>query len=163
VMMLLALAVPLGLTAYGRAGQAGIYGVYAMVGAGPYLGEEAVQEVQEAAPVPLTVFLYDNCGGCGVGLQGCGACDEQDRLHLMIFRQFGNRLHDGGIVYRLFNTRLPMHDENRRELSEAFGMAEELRGVLPVAFIGDGEHGIYVVGEDMMAGLMEIFDEFVGE
>jgi len=134
-----------------------------------YESPEAVVQVEPVAevasvepePVLLTVFLYDSCGGCGVGLLGCGTCDVQDRLHLQILAQFGDRLHDGSITYRLLNTRLDINEATRQERSDGFGVPEEMRRILPIAFIGNEGEGVFLVGDAVMPYVQEMLDRYV--
>ena len=114
-----------------------------------------------SGPVPLIVFMYDDCGGCGAGMQGCGTCDEMDRLHLIILSQFGNRLHDGSIVYRLFNVRDPIHEETRMKRVLDFNVPEEYHRLLPIAFIGTEYDGLFMASFDLMPYVQEIFDRYV--
>ena len=127
-------------------------------------GAQEVQAFNEPAkpdePVRLTVFVYDSCGGCGVGLLGCGACDIQDRLHLQILAQFGDRLHDGSIRYRLHNTRLDIQNDMWLEHRERFEITEELQNILPAAFIGTEYEGIYLVGDELLPFIQEMFDRY---
>jgi len=112
-------------------------------------------------PIRLTVFVYDNCGGCGVGLVGCGTCDIQDRLHFQILAQFGDRLHDGSIRYRLHNTRLDVQNDMWLEHSEHFSVTDELRGILPIAFIGTEYEGIYLAGDELVPFIQEMLDRYL--
>ena len=125
----------------------------------------AAQEVQAfnepSEPIRLTVFVYDSCGGCGVGMLGCGACDVQDRLHFQILAQFGDRLHDGTIRYRLLNTRLDIQNDMWLEQSEYFGVSEELRNILPIAFIGTAYEGIYLAGDELVPFIQEMLDRYL--
>ena len=122
----------------------------------------AFDEAQEyAEPIRLTVFVYDSCGGCGVGMLGCGTCDIQDRLHFQIVAQFGDRLHDGSIRYRLHNTRLDIQNDMWQEYSVRFGVAEDLRGVLPVAFIGTEYAGLYLAGDALVPFIQEMLDRYL--
>jgi len=116
---------------------------------------------EPAEPIRLTVFVYDNCGGCGVGLTGCGTCDIQDRLHFQIHAQLGDRLHDGTIRYRLHNTRLDIQNDMWIEHSERYGVSEELRNTLPVAFIGNEYEGLYLAGDDLMPFVQEMLDRYL--
>jgi hypothetical protein len=116
------------------------------------------------SPILLTVFVFDSCGGCGVGLTGCGACDVKDSLHIRLLNQFGGfggRLHDGSIEYRLLNTRLLENGDLHQERNDRFGVPEGLRNMLPAAFIGTAYEGIYLIGDDIVPFVQPMLDRYL--
>ena len=117
------------------------------------------QELRE--PVLLTVFVYDDCGGCGVGDLGCGTCDIFDELNMLMRDKFGDRLNDGSITYRLFNTRIQTNEENRRIRVERYGVPPEHQNTLPVAFIGTAYEGIFLAGDENMLFVKEKLDRYL--
>lgn len=122
---------------------------------------EDITPIIPTGPVHLTVFVYDSCGGCGVGMLGCGACDIQDRLHLQIRAQLGDRLHDGSIRYRLHNTRLDTHRDMHVDMIEHFNVTENLHSILPIAFIGSEYEAFYLAGDDMVPFIQEKLDRYL--
>ena len=123
------------------------------------LAEVEPIEATPAGAIPLTVFVYDNCGGCGVGLQGCGACDVQDALHILMLRIFGQRLHGEEMTYRLLNTRHDAHNYAWQEKLQVFAVPDEHGAALPMAFIGTEQRGVFVPSE-LIAVVDEFFDRF---
>jgi len=115
---------------------------------------------ERRAPVRLTVYLYDDCGGCGANNPGCGECKDIDRYHNIIKKQFGERLYDGGIEYRMYNCRLDVNENNRLALGERYGVPEALRNVRPVAYIGGEDAGLYLPGEALLHYVGETLDRY---
>jgi len=119
--------------------------------------------IAPSTPIQLTVFVYDSCGGCGMGDMGCGSCDVKDALHLRILTQFGGleRLHDGSFTYRLLNIRLMHNEDLRRERTERYGVPEGLRGILPMIFIGTEYEGLYLIGDDLVPFVQQKLDRYL--
>lgn len=111
--------------------------------------------------VELTVFCFDLCGGCGVDSPGCGNCQDIVRYHGIIKGQLGNRLYDGTMLYRILNCRLEANDRSYDAYYAAYGIPQELYGYLPVVFIGDEEHGVYLGGEPMLDYVGEYLDRYL--
>ena len=112
-------------------------------------------------PVLLTLYIHDQCGGCGVDVPGCGDCKDMDLLHLLIKSQLGDRLYDGSIEYRMFNTRFTAQEQNRTLRSEQYGAPQGIRHIRPVAFIGTQEAGLYLFGEALMPYVGGMLDRYV--
>jgi hypothetical protein len=111
--------------------------------------------------VELTVFCFDQCGGCGVDSPGCGDCQDITRYHGIIKGQLGNRLYDGTMLYRILNCRLEANDRAYDAFSAAYAIPQELYGYLPVVFIGDETQGVYLIGEPMMDYVGEYLDRYL--
>lgn len=119
-------------------------------------------EAQDAAhAVELTVFLFDNCGGCGTDSPGCGNCQDIVRYHAIIKEQLGDRLYDGTIKYRMYNCRIEAYDRMYDGYHEAYGMPQELYGYLPCVFIGDAEGGVWLASEVMLDFVGEYLDKYL--
>lgn len=136
----------------------------AMVGASEGASTDATATpapTERTYEVELTVFCFDQCGGCGVDSPGCGDCQDIVRYHAIIKGQLGNRLYDGTMLYRILNCRLEANDRSYDAYSAAYGIPQELYGYLPVVFIGDETHGIYLVGEPMLDYVGEYLDRYL--
>ena len=110
--------------------------------------------------VQIIVYVYDPCGGCGVG-QGCGECTELGRYNAMVMNQLGSLFSDGYVVYRMHNSRILHFEENRIARSKRYGIPEELRLIWPTVFIGTEDSGLYLLGEELMPYIREILDRFM--
>lgn len=136
----------------------------AMVGASEGASTDATATpapTERTYEVELTVFCFDQCGGCGVDSPGCGDCQDIVRYHAIIKGQLGNRLYDGTMLYRILNCRLEANDRSYDAYSATYGIPQELYGYLPVVFIGDETHGIYLVGEPMLDYVGEYLDRYL--
>jgi hypothetical protein len=121
----------------------------------------APEPTKQAYDVELKIFCFDLCGGCGVDSPGCGNCQDIVRYHAIIKGQLGNRLYDGTILYRILNCRLEANDHSYDAYAAAYGIPQDLYGYLPVAFIGDEEHGIYLIGEPMLDYVGAYLDRYL--
>ena len=121
----------------------------------------ASENGQNQRPVELSVYLYDECGGCGANNPGCGECRLIDRYHGIIKKQFGDRLYEGGIEYRMFNCRLDVNDLRRVEKSALFGVPGRLRNARPITFIGSDGDGVYLPGEETLNYAGEALDRYM--
>ena len=137
-----------------------VYGTVASTAQYAEITEVSVTAAGHKEPVQITVFLYDDCGGCGVGNLGCGPCLDLERLNIFIRTQFGERLNDGSIEYRILNTRISTNNEAHAERSVLYGVPAELRTTLPIAFIGNDEYGIFLPGEDLMEYVYRMFAKY---
>ena len=117
---------------------------------------------RQAAPVLLTIYVYDQCGGCETEGPGCGQCKALDKIQGMARAQLGDRLYDGSIEYRTYNTRTKAHALGLIERSARYGAPDELAGVVPVAFIGTDAAGLYLPGEALMPHVGEMMDRYMG-
>jgi len=120
---------------------------------------EQKQTLSEPNQVLLIVYVYDPCGGCGVG-QGCGECTEMARYAAMVVSQLGSLFRDGYVDYRMRNARIPSAEESRIARSKSYGIPEDLRYIWPTVFIGSEESGIYLLGEEMMPYIREMLDRY---
>jgi hypothetical protein len=117
--------------------------------------------ISKKAPVLLTVYIYDQCGGCGVDGPGCGECKESVKCHGIIKEQFGGRLYDGTIEYRLLNCRINAHEAARAARGEIYGVPDGLRHIRPVTYIGDENGGLYLPGEALLPYAAEMLDRYI--
>lgn len=111
-------------------------------------------------PVFLIVYAYDQCGGCGVDGPGCGDCKDIDRYHAIIKGQFGDRLYNSGIEYRMFNCRILAHGEALRERCAAYGVPDDMLYIRPMTLIGTEDAGLYLPGEDLLFYAGEMLDRY---
>jgi len=112
--------------------------------------------------VQFWIYLFDQCGGCGVDSPGCGNCKNMDRIHAEIKNQFGNRLYDGTMRYIMRNCRTEAYDREYDVLYTTFNIPEELYGVMPAVFISrDGVYGVFLLGEECIPYAQEYFDKYL--
>jgi len=118
---------------------------------------------ENAAPVLLTVYLDDLCGGCSgsVNTIGCGDCKDTAKLHAIIKKQLGDRLYDGTIEYRMLNTRVQVNEETRLQWAQRYDVPAESRHIRPAAYIGWPETGVYLLGDEAMVFVREALDRLV--
>jgi len=106
---------------------------------------------EPAGPPMLRIFLFDACGGCGVGDTGCGECLEYIRVHLNVRNQLGERFNDGSVLFSMYNTRNLANEDIRLEVAAAHGVPDELAGIRPTFFIGDETGGLFMAGDEMLS------------
>jgi hypothetical protein len=119
------------------------------------LGAETI----DATPLDLIVFLYDGCGDCGVNSPGCGDCQEIVRYHGIIKKQLQNKLYTS-VTYRMLNCRMLHNKEAYEQFFNDYEVEEKLYGHLPTTFIGHGKHGVYLVGEPMLAYVGKVIEAY---
>lgn len=119
-----------------------------------------VPNAQPAAPAPLTIFLVDKCGGCGVDSPGCGNCEDTVIYHGVVKEQLGDRLYNGSIEYRMLNCKMLANDALADEYAEAFDVSDDVRKRLPLIFIGEAGNGVYIFGEEGLSIIAEVMDKY---
>ena len=123
-----------------------------------YEPEQALSEPRQPL---LIVYVYDPCGGCGAGVQGCGECLEMARINVMVINQLGSLFRDGYVEYRIHNSRSRYFEENRLARAERYDIPDDLQNIWPTVFIGTEDSGLYLLGEDLMPYIREMFDRYM--
>lgn len=122
---------------------------------------ENAEPIDQPLPINLIIFLFDPCGGCGVSPSGCGNCEYTDETHGIIKKQLGDRLYDGSIEYRIFNTKFADNIELYNQYAADYSVEESQRGQLPMIFFGESALGVYARGQDAIERAGEILDEYI--
>ena len=130
---------------------------------GTATSEPAGSSSYESTPVLLTIYLFDQCGGCETEGPGCGQCKVMDRIQGAVRAQLGDRLYDGSIEYRTFNSRTKTHALGLVERRKLYGVPDEFASVIPITFIGTGESGLYLLGDALIPYIGEMLDRYIGE
>jgi hypothetical protein len=125
------------------------------------IGAQGTPNSAKAGPVLLTIYLYDQCGGCESEGPGCGRCKDMDRVQGAVRSQLGDRLYDGSIEYRTFNSRTRVHFIGHIERCERYGVPADMQNIQPAAFIGADESGLYLLGDGLMPYIREMLDRYI--
>lgn len=109
-------------------------------------------------PLPLTVYLYDPCGGCAGVIRGCNECKEELALINKLSMQLRHRLDGGQVVLRTKNLLDPVYSEDFVAHMDALG-ASVGPDDLPVYVVGEGEYARVVGGANDTAFLSGAIQE----
>lgn len=115
-------------------------------------------EASEAAPMPVTVYLYDPCGGCAGVLPGCGDCTMELALSNALSSLLRTQREDGRIVLRLRNVLDPEYEARYRETLQSMARMDAY-SALPAFLIGEGADAILRLGEESLPALPAAVEE----
>lgn len=116
------------------------------------LGQQAF-----AAPVVLTAYLYDPCGGCAGIIPGCGDCEEELALSNRLSMLLTEPLNGGSAVLRLRNMLDDVYQAEYLDILAQHGEAGR-KNELPMFTIGEGEAASLLFGEAGIEALPEALD-----
>lgn len=111
----------------------------------------------QAAPMPVTCYLYDPCGGCAGVLPGCGDCEVELALSNALSPLLQARRDSGQIVLRLRNTLDPVYEAEYREALQSMARADAYNA-LPAFFLGEGADAVLLLGEESLSALPDAVD-----